>query len=101
MEFAPPAAPLRPERVASLAAISEPLLQGVDWADRQDAWVGSRPCTADGLPLIGATGHERVFLAGGHGMYGVTLGAVTGKNLAQLMVTGRSDIDLAAFSPVR
>ena len=31
---------------------ARPLLRGVDLDDRQDERVGSRPCTADGLPLV-------------------------------------------------
>ena len=41
------------------------LLRGVDLDDRTDEWVGSRPCTVDGLPLIGATRSPRVHVAGG------------------------------------
>ena len=40
------------------------------------------PCTPDGLPLIGVTRDPRVFVAGGHGMWGITLGPVTGRLLA-------------------
>ncbi|MFP8885294.1 MULTISPECIES: FAD-dependent oxidoreductase [Streptomyces] len=47
-------------------------------AKGRDEWVGSRPCTADGLPLIGATRSSRVFAAGGHGMWAITPGPVTG-----------------------
>ena len=68
---------------------------------RQDEWVGSRPCTVDGLPLIGATRSPRVFAAGGHGMWGITLGPVTGRLLAEQMVSGRTPAELAPFSPTR
>ena len=61
---------------------------GVDFDHRQDEWVGSRPCTSDGLPLVGATSNPRVFAAGGHGMWGVALGPVTGRILAEQMMTG-------------
>ncbi|MCP6473656.1 FAD-dependent oxidoreductase, partial [Klebsiella pneumoniae] len=53
MEFRPHGAPLDPRRIEAIVAAVRPLLPGVDLDDRQDEWVGSRPCTTDGLPLIG------------------------------------------------
>ena len=58
------------------------MFTGIDWDSRQEEWVGSRPCTADGLPLIGVTRSPRVHVAGGHGMWGITLGPLTGKYVA-------------------
>ena len=43
----------------------------------------------------------RVFVAGGHGMWGVTLGPVTGRLLAGLIATGRPAPDLRPFDPLR
>lgn len=41
-------------------------------------WVGLRPMTSDGLPLIGrAPALSNVFIAAGHGMLGVTLAPAT------------------------
>jgi D-amino-acid dehydrogenase len=92
---------LDPRRIRAIAEAARPLLRGADLDQRQDEWVGSRPCTVDGLPLIGATGSTRVFAAGGHGMWGITLGPVTGRLLAEQMVTGRSVAQLAPFDPLR
>jgi D-amino-acid dehydrogenase len=69
MEFAPPEAPLDRCRVARMAAGLDDLLADADAATRTDEWVGARPCTPDGLPVIGATRAPRVFVAGGHGMW--------------------------------
>ena len=77
------------------------MLSGVDWEDPQDLWVGSRPVTVDGMPLVGATTVPRVFVNGGHGMWGITLGPLTGKLLAQQMVTGQVPSELAPFAPTR
>ncbi len=55
MEFRKPEAALDPRRIKAIAEAARPLLRGADLDHRQDEWVGSRPCTADGLPLIGAT----------------------------------------------
>ena len=101
MEFRKPEAALDQRRIRAIAEAARPLLRGADLDHRQDEWVGSRPCTADGLPLIGATRSPRVFAAGGHGMWGITLGPVTGRLLAETMVTGKQVEQLRPFSPLR
>ena len=101
MEFRRPEADLDQRRIEAIVASARPLLKGADLDHRQDEWVGSRPCTVDGLPLIGATRSSRVFVAGGHGMWGITLGPVTGRLLADQMVTGRRPEQLLPFNPLR
>ncbi|WP_295696068.1 FAD-dependent oxidoreductase [Lapillicoccus sp.] len=101
MEFRRPEAALDQRRITAIAEAARPLLRGADLDHREDEWVGSRPCTADGLPLIGATMSPRVFAAGGHGMWGITLGPATGRLLAETMVTGRPVAELAPFDPLR
>ncbi|MFE9170526.1 NAD(P)/FAD-dependent oxidoreductase [Streptomyces kebangsaanensis] len=101
MEFRSPEAPLDARRINAIAEAARPLLRGADLDARQDEWVGSRPCTTDGLPLIGATRSPRVFAAGGHGMWGITLGPATGQLLAETIVTGERPSPLAPFDPLR
>jgi D-amino-acid dehydrogenase len=101
MEFRPTDAPLDPRRIAAMKDAVAPLLRGVDLDDRQDEWVGARPCTADGLPLAGRSRHPRVFIAGGHGMWGMTLGPVTGKHVATQVATGETPTALRALDPLR
>ncbi|MGD7705299.1 NAD(P)/FAD-dependent oxidoreductase [Microlunatus sp. Y2014] len=101
MEFRRPDAPLDQRRVTAIVEAARPLLTGVDLDHRQDDWVGSRPCTIDGLPLIGATRSPRVWVAGGHGMWGITLGPVTGRLLAQQITSGRMPAELRPFAPLR
>jgi D-amino-acid dehydrogenase len=101
MEFRRPDAPLDPRRIRAIVESARPLLQRVDLDNRQDEWVGARPCTADGLPLIGRTQSERVFVAGGHGMWGITLGPVTGQLLAEQITTGQIPAELTPFDPLR
>jgi D-amino-acid dehydrogenase len=101
MEFRAPDAAFDHRRITAIVDSVRPLLTGVDLADRHDEWVGSRPCTADGLPLIGATAAPGVFVAGGHGMWGMALGPVTGKLLAERIATGRNPAELVPFDPLR
>ncbi|SDC91999.1 D-amino-acid dehydrogenase [Geodermatophilus telluris] len=101
MEFRRPGDPLDPRRVTAVADAVRPFLTGVDLDDRRDEWVGSRPCTPDGLPLVGATASPRVFVAGGHGMWGIVLGPLTGQLLAQTVLKGEAPPELAPFDPLR
>jgi D-amino-acid dehydrogenase len=55
MEFRAPDAPVDPRRVRAIVDAARPLLRGADLDARTDEWVGARPCTPDGLPLIGST----------------------------------------------
>ncbi|MGF3057372.1 NAD(P)/FAD-dependent oxidoreductase [Microbacterium sp. YY-01] len=101
MEFRGPDEPFQPRRVEAIIAQSRHLLTGVDLENRHDEWVGSRPVTPDGLPLVGATQAPNVYVAGGHGMWGIVLGPATGKLLAEQIVTGRVDPAIAPFDPLR
>lgn len=101
MEFSAPDQPFDPRRLDVLVESVRPLLSGVDVEDREAEWVGARPVTPDGLPLIGRTRSPRVFSAGGHGMWGIVLGPVTGKLLAQTITDGETAPELIPFDPTR
>lgn len=101
MEFRRAGEPLDPRRIRAIADAVRPFLRDLDLDDRRDEWVGSRPCTDDGLPLIGPTRSRRVFAAGGHGMWGIVLGPLTGQLVAEAVLTGRTPPELAATDPLR
>ncbi|MGY1803881.1 NAD(P)/FAD-dependent oxidoreductase [Blastococcus sp. SYSU D00922] len=101
MEFRRPGDPLDPRRITAIVDAVRPFLTGVDLDDRQDEWVGSRPVTADGLPLLGPTASPRVVVAGGHGMWGMVLGPVTGQLVARTVLTGEVPPELRPFDPLR
>lgn len=73
-------------------------------AERLDGepWMGARPCTPDMLPVLGpAPRHRDLWFAFGHAHHGLTLGAVTGRLLAE-MVTGEAPfVDPGPYSPGR
>ena len=101
MEFRKPDAPLDPRRIKAIVDAARPMLTGVDWEARTDDWVGARPCTADGLPLVGRTKSARVFVSGGHGMWGIALGPLSGKLLAAQIARGETAGLLSSFDPLR
>ena len=56
--------------------------------DRADdkTWLGARPCFPDSRPVIGrAPGQKGMWLAIGHAHWGLTLGPVTGRLIAEMM----------------
>lgn len=66
------------------------------------SWAGLRPRSRDGKFIIGAApGETGLFLATGHDSVGVLYSAMTGKLLAERMVTGRQPALLAPFDPAR
>ena len=101
MEFRRPDEPLQARRIQAIINQARTLFRDIDLDDRQDEWVGSRPVTPDGLPLVGATRAPGVYVAGGHGMWGIVLGPASGKLLAEQIVTGRIDPAIAPFDPLR
>ena len=63
-----------------------------------ELWRGLRPCTPDGLPMIGrARGHRNVWLATGHQMTGLKTSPGTGRLLAELMDGAAPSFDPAPF----
>jgi len=49
-------------------------------------WRGLRPCTPDGLPLVGRLQSlNNVIIAGGHDTKGMTLGPLTGQHVTRLL----------------
>lgn len=63
-------------------------------------WVGMRPCTPDGLPIVGwAPNTEGLFVATGHAMLGLSLGPATGKIISQCVLDGGTQ--LADLNPMR
>lgn len=101
MEFRGPDEPPAAARFDAITRSVRGLLAGVNWTSAARHWVGPRPVTTDGLPLIGATADPRVFVAGGHGMWGITLGPVTGMLLAERIVTGKAPNAIRPFNPLR
>jgi D-amino-acid dehydrogenase len=74
-----------PHRLAQLARGAASFLPEVAGASIKAPWCGLRPCTANGLPIIGPIG-PGAWLATGHGMMGVTLATGTASLIMQDML---------------
>ena len=65
-------------------------------------WLGARPCLPDSRAAIGrAPGQAGLWLAVGHAHWGLTLGPVTGRLIADLMSGGAPFVDPAPYRPER
>ena len=100
-EFAARDAPPTPDQLERLMPAANalfPLGEPVEAAP----WMGSRPCFADSKPVIGrAPGHPGLWLAYGHAHWGLTLGPVTGRLLAEMMTGATPFCDPAPYGMER
>lgn len=65
----------------------------------EETWAGLRPGSIDGWPYLGAVpGLEGVWMATGHYTHGISLSAVTGQVMAQLINGERPSVDLTPFA---
>lgn len=89
MEFSGMNHALRPERLRQLSRAARDAFPALGTARPNSQWVGLRPMSVDGLPIVGTLGGvDGLFVATGHGMLGLTLGPVTGEIVANLVLAG-------------
>lgn len=78
------------------------VLPGLTSAVLREVRVGLRPVSADDMPVLGAVpGHDRFFVATGHGANGLLLGPLSGKLVANVALGRASDFDLTPFGAER
>jgi D-amino-acid dehydrogenase len=67
-----------------------------------EPWLGSRPSTPDGLPVIGeAPRHRGLFFAFGHGHIGLSNGPITGEAIGDLLIGRKPAFDITPFAAQR
>jgi D-amino-acid dehydrogenase len=101
MELRRPDAPASAAVVDAIVDAAGRFFDGVRWAERDEVWVGPRPLSPDGRPLVGPVLDNRIFVAGGHGMWGMKQGPATGRLLAEQITTGKQPAGLIEFDPLR
>lgn len=85
-------------RVAAIERGVRGMLAIPETAVARELWRGLRPCTPDGLPLIGrARGRGNLWLATGHQMMGLKTAPSTGVLLAELLTGAPPSFDPAPF----
>jgi D-amino-acid dehydrogenase len=85
VEFAGLEAPPNPKRWDIMTKRTRALLPGLK-GEMHSTWMGFRPSMPDSLPVIGPSPrHANVYYAFGHGHLGLTLAAVTGRMIADMV----------------
>jgi D-amino-acid dehydrogenase len=86
---------LVPKRLEMLTVAARKYLKGIGQTQTVSEWCGLRPCTADGLPVVGwAPQHEGVFVATGHARMGLTLGPITGRLVSECILDGAPSLEI-------
>ncbi|MEQ9639198.1 MAG: FAD-dependent oxidoreductase [Alphaproteobacteria bacterium] len=87
------------ERLETICRELSPVLARSEIVARQACY---RPVTRDGLPLIGAVpGAPGAYVATGHSVWGILNAPATAEAMAELILDGRSSLDLSPFRPDR
>lgn len=93
-----PPTPVQFDRLMPAARGLFPLGEAVE----ASPWMGSRPCFADSRPVIGpAPGEPGLWLGFGHAHWGLTLAAITGRLIADLVMKTAPVVDPAPFAAER
>lgn len=101
-EFASIAAAPDWRRADMLLPQAQSLFPEMNGAETASRWMGPRPSTPDTLPLIGRTlRNARVICAFGHSHLGLTLGAVTASQVADIVARRPFEIPAEACNPMR
>lgn len=100
-EFGPIDAPPSDAALSLLRRQLKRVYPGLTW-EREETWMGRRPSTVDSLPMIGASPKApHVIFAFGAQHIGLTLGARTGRMVAEIAAGRSSNVDLSPFRPDR
>jgi D-amino-acid dehydrogenase len=100
-EFAARDAPPTPVQFARLLPKARELFALGEPVEAQP-WMGARPCFADSRPVISRAPKQRgLWLAYGHGHWGLTLGPATGRLIAEIMTGATPFCDPAPYAADR
>ena len=86
---------LNPKRIANLKEFFFSLFPDYPDRDAGEAWTGLRPTTPDGLPYLGSTPVQGLYLNTGHGHLGWTMSCGSARTVADIITGERPEIDLA------
>ena len=103
-EFAGYDLTVNPQRVENLIKLFErvypQLAGGVRQTDVQP-WCGLRPLTPDGMPIVGRSPIENLFVNTGHGPLGWSMACGSGKAVADIITGTPTGIDMTPFDLTR
>ncbi|MAC20542.1 MAG: hypothetical protein CMJ23_12875 [Phycisphaerae bacterium] len=89
-------------RLENLTRAASAYLRDLEDATVTNEWAGYRPCTPDGMPMIGEVPWAKgLVVATGHAMMGMTLGPITGRLVGEILCDGSPSIETPLLDPVR
>lgn len=97
-EFGSSTAKLHQKAMNTLIKVGEDWCPGAANYRSASFWCAPTAMLPEGVPLLGATGHGKVFINVGHGASAWALAAGSGKLVADLMSGRRPEIDTAGLS---
>lgn len=81
-----------------LASAAASLIPALEETRIVESWAGLRPLSADGRPVLGPDPDvDGLFYATGHGRNGILFAPLTGRAVAELVLTGTTDVRWEAF----
>ena len=102
IEFGNEARPRQLGHADDLLAAAARVLPALKTMPVIDRWSGERPCLPDGIPAIGQSRlHPRLYVATGHGMWGLTLAPITAHLAGRSIVQRLSEPAHEWLSPDR
>ncbi len=82
-------------RVESLRDLAQKLFPNAGEYAETEFWTGLRPMTPDGVPIIGPTAYENLYMNTGHGTLGWTMCASSGQLTADLIAGRTPSVDIS------
>jgi D-amino-acid dehydrogenase len=82
-------------RVTSLRDVAQKLFPNAGDYAETEFWTGLRPMTPDGVPIIGSTPYENLYMNTGHGTLGWTMCASSGQLTADLVAGRTPSVDIS------
>ena len=83
--------------IVTLRALFPALSGALDAATDIHPWSGLRPMSADGVPILGRTAIDNLYLNTGHGHLGWTMATGSGRAVAELIVRGTPSFPIAGY----
>ncbi|MFP6712043.1 MAG: D-amino acid dehydrogenase [Rhodospirillales bacterium] len=82
-------------RVTSIRDVAQKLFPNAGDYSKAEFWTALRPLTPDGVPVIGGTKYDNLYLNTGHGTLGWTMCAGSGKITADLISGKTPEVDIS------